>query len=69
MSGAPRGAAHAAPQGSVFVEFSDFKSVDAFLNADPKPAWNGEDLLIMTKCVSARPVSLTQPGPGRRTAT
>jgi len=39
------------PQGSVFVEFADFKSVENFLNADPKPLWKGEDLLIMTKCL------------------
>ncbi|KAI0830362.1 hypothetical protein BC628DRAFT_1532193 [Trametes gibbosa] len=36
-------------KGSVFVEFADFKSVDAFLNADPKPTWEGEELLIMSK--------------------
>ncbi|EIN05110.1 hypothetical protein PUNSTDRAFT_55034 [Punctularia strigosozonata HHB-11173 SS5] len=36
-------------KGSVFVEFSDFDSVSRFLNADPKPSWNGEPLLIMTK--------------------
>lgn len=36
-------------QGSVFVEFADFATVDAFLKADPKPSWNGEELLIMTK--------------------
>ena len=36
-------------QGSVFVEFADFKSVEAFLNADPKPAWDGKELLIMSK--------------------
>lgn len=36
-------------KGSVFVEFTDASSVDAFLNADPKPSWNGEELLIMTK--------------------
>ena len=40
---------NASPQGSVFVEFTDFKSVGAFLNADPKPTWNGEELLIMSK--------------------
>ena len=40
---------HDAAQGSVFVEFADFKSVDAFLNADPKPAWDGKELLIMSK--------------------
>lgn len=27
----------------------DFKSVGAFLNADPKPSWDGEELLIMSK--------------------
>ena len=37
-------------KGSVFVEFADASSVDAFLNADPKPSWNDEELLIMTKC-------------------
>ncbi|PCH43220.1 hypothetical protein WOLCODRAFT_138250 [Wolfiporia cocos MD-104 SS10] len=36
-------------KGSVFVEFADYKSVEAFLNADPKPSWNGEELLIMSK--------------------
>jgi lupus La protein len=41
-------------QGSVFVEFADFKSVDDFLKADPKPSWKGEDLLIMTKCLSCK---------------
>jgi hypothetical protein len=45
---------HGRMQGSVFVEFADFSSVDAFLNADPKPSWNGEDLLIMTKCDISR---------------
>ena len=39
-------------QGSVFVEFADYKSVEAFLNADPKPSWNGEELLIMTKYIA-----------------
>jgi lupus La protein len=39
-------------QGSVFTEFADFKSVDAFLKADPKPSWDGEELLIMTKSVA-----------------
>lgn len=38
-----------AVQGSVFAEFADFKSVGAFLDADPKPSWNGEELLIMSK--------------------
>jgi lupus La protein len=36
-------------QGSVFVEFEDFDSVDTFLKADPPPEWNGEKLLIMSK--------------------
>jgi lupus La protein len=40
---------HARSQGSVFVEFADFDSVSKFLDADPKPSWNGEALLIMTK--------------------
>jgi lupus La protein len=37
-------------QGSVFVEFEDMKTVEAFLNADPKPSWDGTELLIMSKC-------------------
>ncbi|KZT11199.1 uncharacterized protein LAESUDRAFT_720395 [Laetiporus sulphureus 93-53] len=36
-------------KGSVFVEFADIRSVEIFLNADPKPSWNGHELLIMTK--------------------
>ncbi|OSX58455.1 hypothetical protein POSPLADRAFT_1049289 [Postia placenta MAD-698-R-SB12] len=36
-------------KGSVFAEFADFKAVEKFLNADPKPSWNGEELLVMTK--------------------
>ncbi|KZT11201.1 uncharacterized protein LAESUDRAFT_720397 [Laetiporus sulphureus 93-53] len=36
-------------KGSVFVEFADIRSVETFLNADPKPSWNGHELLIMTK--------------------
>lgn len=36
-------------KGSVFTEFLDFKSVEAFLNADPKPSWDGKELLIMSK--------------------
>jgi lupus La protein len=36
-------------QGSVFTEFVDYKSVEAFLNADPKPSWDGQELLIMSK--------------------
>jgi lupus La protein len=27
----------------------DFKSVEAFLNADPKPSWDGKELLTMSK--------------------
>lgn len=38
-------------QGSVFVEFADFSSVEAFLKADPKPTWEGKELLIMSKYV------------------
>jgi len=38
-------------KGSVFVEFTDFETVDEFLNADPRPMWEGKELLIMTKCV------------------
>ncbi|KAF4611811.1 hypothetical protein D9613_003940 [Agrocybe pediades] len=36
-------------KGSVFVEFTDFETVDQFLKADPKPTWEGKELLIMTK--------------------
>lgn len=36
-------------QGSVFVEFADFQSVETFLNADPKPTWEDKELLIMSK--------------------
>ena len=36
-------------QGSVFTEFVEYKGVEAFLNADPKPAWEGKELLIMSK--------------------
>ncbi|KZT00612.1 uncharacterized protein LAESUDRAFT_732108 [Laetiporus sulphureus 93-53] len=36
-------------KGSVFVEFTDSLSAERFLNADPKPSWNGQDLIIMTK--------------------
>lgn len=34
---------------SVFAEFVDYASVDAFLKADPKPTFEGKELLIMTK--------------------
>jgi len=37
-------------QGSVFVEFEDMKAVETFLNADPKPSWEGTELLTMSKC-------------------
>ncbi|KAG0694602.1 hypothetical protein DFH29DRAFT_311889 [Suillus ampliporus] len=36
-------------KGSVFAEFADMKSAEAFLNADPKPSWNDTELLIMSK--------------------
>jgi hypothetical protein len=36
-------------QGSVFTEFEDYKSVKAFLTAEPKPSWDGNELLIMSK--------------------
>ncbi|OJA15769.1 hypothetical protein AZE42_10620, partial [Rhizopogon vesiculosus] len=36
-------------KGSVFVEFDDIKTVEAFLNADPKPSWDSAELLIMSK--------------------
>lgn len=36
-------------KGSVFVEFADMKSAQDFLNADPKPSWDGKELLIMSK--------------------
>ena len=36
-------------QGSVFVEFADVVGVDAFLNADPKPSWKGDELLSATR--------------------
>ncbi|KAG7441259.1 uncharacterized protein BT62DRAFT_956111 [Guyanagaster necrorhizus] len=34
---------------SVFVEFTEMSGVEAFLNADPKPTWEGKDLVIMSK--------------------
>ncbi|KAI9463929.1 hypothetical protein F5148DRAFT_1368825 [Russula earlei] len=37
------------PFGSVFTEFLVHKGAEAFLNADPKPSWDGKDLLIMSK--------------------
>ncbi|KAI0262781.1 hypothetical protein BC834DRAFT_844918 [Gloeopeniophorella convolvens] len=36
-------------KGSVFAEFAEFKSVEAFLNAEPKPSWDDKELLIMSK--------------------
>ncbi|THH20958.1 hypothetical protein EW146_g527 [Bondarzewia mesenterica] len=36
-------------KGSVFTEFAEFSSVDAFLKADPKPSWEGTPLIIMSK--------------------
>lgn len=38
-------------KGSVFVEFTEFEAVDEFLNADPRPTWEGKELLVMTKWV------------------
>lgn len=37
-------------QSSVFVEFDDMSAVEKFLSADPKPTWEGKELLIMSKC-------------------
>ncbi|TFK29163.1 hypothetical protein FA15DRAFT_664482 [Coprinopsis marcescibilis] len=34
---------------SVFAEFEDFETVDKFLKADPKPTFDGKELLVMTK--------------------
>ncbi|PPR05429.1 hypothetical protein CVT26_011307 [Gymnopilus dilepis] len=36
-------------KGSVFTEFTDFETVEKFLKAEPKPTWEGKELLIMTK--------------------
>lgn len=36
-------------KGSVFVEFDSAKTQEAFLALEPKPKWNGETLLIMSK--------------------
>lgn len=38
-------------QGSVFVEFAEYSSAEAFLKADPKPTWDEKELLIMSKYV------------------
>lgn len=42
-------------KGSVFVEFTDFETVDKFLDADHKPTWEGKELLVMSKCVFCSP--------------
>jgi lupus La protein len=36
-------------KGSVFVEFESEEQQQQFLELDPKPQWNGEDLTIMSK--------------------
>ncbi|KAK0445634.1 uncharacterized protein EV420DRAFT_1622634 [Desarmillaria tabescens] len=36
-------------KGSVFVEFTEMSGVETFLNADPKPTWEGKELVIMSK--------------------
>ncbi|KAJ3864375.1 hypothetical protein EV359DRAFT_41175 [Lentinula novae-zelandiae] len=36
-------------KGSVFVEFTEPAGAEALLKAEPKPKWDGEDLLIMSK--------------------
>lgn len=36
-------------KGSVFVEFDSEATQQQFLNLDPKPKWNGTELLIMSK--------------------
>ncbi|KAN0138525.1 hypothetical protein V8E53_003513 [Lactarius tabidus] len=36
-------------KGSVFAEFVEYKGVEDFLNADPKPVWDDKELLIMSK--------------------
>ena len=41
---------------SVFAEFSDSKALDAFVKADPKPIFDGKELLVMTKSVSTYPL-------------
>lgn len=46
-----RGQVLTCEQGSVFVEFDDMSAVDRFLKAEPKPTWEGKELLIMTKSV------------------
>jgi lupus La protein len=36
-------------KGSVFTEFAELESVDKFVNADPKPTFEGQELVVMTK--------------------
>lgn len=36
-------------KGSVFCEFASMEGVKSFLEADPKPTWEGKELLIMSK--------------------
>ena len=43
------GGSHAVSQGSVFCEFANFDDVAKFLEADPKPQWQGTELLTMSK--------------------
>lgn len=38
-------------QGSVYVEYKDLASAQKFLEADPKPQFNGADLTIYSKSV------------------
>ena len=35
----------------MFVEFDSMSTVEKFLTADPKPTWDGKELLIMSKYV------------------
>jgi lupus La protein len=36
-------------KGSVFCEYASMEGVNSFLEADPKPTWEGKELLIMSK--------------------
>ena len=40
-------------QGSVFVELSSAADVATFLALDPKPTYEGAELLVMSKCVES----------------
>ena len=41
----------------MFVEFTEPEGVDAFLKAEPKPSWDGKELVIMTKyAISSHPI-------------